>query len=189
MSTPEPPEDSFAVDAVPVVAAEPDQAWKALGLVNDWIKHAETKVGATLAATGVTGGVLYNLIKDRQNVGLLLLFCAAACGLLVVSAGVCAALALLPRTHLSSRKEDPTSPLYFNHIARAYGDNAPSYSEILRALTGDRDALTRHIAHQTHANAVVAHRKYIWANRSLSALLGALLMLAASAAIVGIQGI
>jgi len=33
---------------------DPDQAWKALNLVNDWIKHAETKLIAILAASGRT---------------------------------------------------------------------------------------------------------------------------------------
>lgn len=33
----------------PAIDPEPDHAWKALSLVNDWIKHAEGKAGITLA--------------------------------------------------------------------------------------------------------------------------------------------
>ena len=46
---------------------DPDVAWRALSLVVDWIKHSEAKAGATLAATGVTAGVLYNITKDLKS--------------------------------------------------------------------------------------------------------------------------
>ncbi len=45
---------------------DPDQAWRALSLVNDWVKHAEVKLGVVLTATGVSGGILFNLAKDRR---------------------------------------------------------------------------------------------------------------------------
>jgi hypothetical protein len=38
---PEPPEETDDL-----FDGNPDHAWKALGLVVDWIKHAETKAGA-----------------------------------------------------------------------------------------------------------------------------------------------
>ncbi len=44
-----------------------DQAWKALGLVNDWIKHAEAKASAAMAASGVSAVLLYNLDKSQTN--------------------------------------------------------------------------------------------------------------------------
>ena len=62
------------------VKGEPDHAWKALSLVNDWIKHAETKAGATLAAAGVVGGVLFNLMQDRHNAGWNLDIASTVCG-------------------------------------------------------------------------------------------------------------
>lgn len=65
-------------EIAPESCPEPDQAWKALGLVNDWIKHADAKVGATLAVT---------------------VLCAVA----VVAAGGSAALALMPRLTIVSR--------------------------------------------------------------------------------------
>ncbi|MER7008138.1 hypothetical protein ABT297_34535 [Dactylosporangium sp. NPDC000555] len=46
------PEASVA-PPVPVGApreeADPDQAWRTLGLVTDWIRHAETKIEAVVA--------------------------------------------------------------------------------------------------------------------------------------------
>ena len=50
-------------DGADRIEPQPDQAWKALGLVNEWVRHAETKVAATLAATGVTAGALLNGVR------------------------------------------------------------------------------------------------------------------------------
>ncbi|MBB5934349.1 hypothetical protein [Streptomyces zagrosensis] len=89
----------------------------ACGPLIDWIKHAETKAGATLAATGITGGVIYNLAKDADTPSNWLIASAALCGIAVVSAGLCAGLVPWPRLKL---QEDPTSLLYFHHIARGH---------------------------------------------------------------------
>ncbi|MFD9978182.1 Pycsar system effector family protein [Streptomyces sp. NPDC059017] len=157
----------------------PDHAWKALGLVIDWIKHAETKAGATLAATGVTGGVLYNLIKDTSTPSTWLIVSTALCALAVLAAGLCAGLVLWPRLRM---KEDPTSLLYFHHIARghAIGD---TYATSLVALTKDMEALVTEIASQSWANARVAHDKYMWGGRAIRLLLFALIALAVTAGI------
>src|SRR3954451_11037609 len=74
----------------------PDHAWKALGLIIDWIKHAEAKAGATMAAAGVTGGVLYNLVKSVNVIGLWLAIASVLCAVAVLAAGASAALALVP---------------------------------------------------------------------------------------------
>ena len=115
-------------------AADPDQAWKALSLVNDWIKHAEAKTGATLAVAGVTGGVLYNLVKDQHDPGVLLWLAAVACGVAVLIAGISAAIALVPRLRLTRAQEEPVSRLFFSDIARAYKNDSPGYIEVLRDL-------------------------------------------------------
>ena len=165
--------------------ADPDQAWKALTLVNDWVKHAEAKTGASLAVAGVTGGVLYNLVKDQHDPGTALWLAAFACGLAVVAAATCAALALVPRLQLTRAQEDPDSPLFFSHIARKYEKTGPAYAEALRDLTVQPEELTREIGKQVHANAVVAHRKFFWVNCAVRALVVALPALGVVAAIVG----
>ncbi|MFE3881733.1 Pycsar system effector family protein [Streptomyces lydicus] len=151
----------------------PDHAWKALGLVIDWIKHAETKAGATLAATGVTGGVLYNLIKDAGSPSSWLLASAILCALMVLGAGLCAGMVLWPRLKM---KEAPTSLLYFHHIARGHAAGA-SYATSLVALTKDVEALVAEIAGQSWANSRVAHDKYMWGGWAIRLLLGALILL------------
>lgn len=155
----------------------PDHAWKALGLVVDWIKHAEAKAGATLAATGVTAGVLYNLIKDVHAPSDWLIASAVLCVLAVLGAGVCATMVLWPRLKM---KEDPTSLLYFHHIARGHAAGG-TYATSLIALTRDMEALVTEIASQSWANSRVAHDKYMWGGWAMRLLLCALVILAVTA--------
>lgn len=189
--------------------ADPDQAWKSLGLVNDWIKHADAKVGATLAASGVTAVMLYNLVKGEHHPGFWLSLFAIFCGVSVVLAGASAALALIPRLKIETRlarrqalreantsgaapvaipKDDPVNLLFFTNIAKQYDGDGPSYVEVLSALTADRQRLTRQIAHQVHANATVAHRKFTWADRAIKFLIAAVAALGIVATIIGAKG-
>lgn len=78
--------------------------------------------------------------------------------------------------------------LFFSNIAKEYDGDGPSYVEVLRSLTSDSERLTRQIAHQVHANATVAHRKFTWADRAIKFLVLALLLLGVVAIIVGLKG-
>lgn len=205
---------------------EPDQAWKALGLVNDWIKHADAKVGATLAASGVIAVLLYNLLKDQVDLGSIPHLFAALCAAATAAAGGCAGLALMPRLTLVTRigqfkalraadrnrptssaetteplkdaaaddmtseppVDDPINLLFFSNIAKQYDGDGPSYVEVFRSLTSDPERLTRQIAHQVHANATVAHRKFAWADRAIKFLVLALLLLGCVAVSLASQG-
>lgn len=100
----------MAKDAVEPFAGDPDHAWKTLTLVIDWIKHAETKAAATLAAAGVAGGVLYNLVKDESDPSWVLALASVITGVGVLVAGVCAGAAFWPRLR---HREEPSSPLFF----------------------------------------------------------------------------
>jgi len=170
----------FAELAVEAVAASPDQAWKMLGLVNDWIKHAETKAAGTMAASGVAAGVLYNLLKDVSCLGQLTETLAIFCGILIVTAGLAAAWALRPRLWA---RDEPTSKLYFDHIARRHRkkDGGKAFSETVQILSAADFELVGEIAGQIWANAHVARAKYRWASVGLSAVLLALMLLAATA--------
>ncbi|MCU0277319.1 MAG: DUF5706 domain-containing protein [Candidatus Nanopelagicales bacterium] len=165
-----------------------DQAWKSLSLVNDWVKHAEAKLGVTLAATGVSGGLLFNLVKDRGDTTWAFNVAAAVCCVAVFVAGVCAMIGLYPVVRLRQRTADEAiNPLFFHDIATAYKGDAPSYSAVLHTLTTNPDDLVRHLSQQVHANATVAQRKYRWANRAIRALLLDLLMLGAVATIIALK--
>lgn len=89
------------------VEPDPDQAWKALSLVNEWVRHAETKVAATLAAAGVSGGLLYSIAKDWPQASLLAwLVGHLAAGMLVVTAWTCG-MGLMPRRTARARDHGP----------------------------------------------------------------------------------
>lgn len=207
------PSAASEVAAEPEIAPEdspqPDQAWKALGLVNDWIKHADAKVGATLAFSGAVAVMLFNLVKNQDEPSWPLSFASVLCAAAVVGAGGSAALALMPRLSIATRwnkraarqaagpvtvsaaaevKEDPVNLLFFSDIARGYDGDSPSYVEILRSLTSDSERLTRQIAHQVHANATVAHRKFAWADRAIKFLALSLMLVAVVGTIVGLKG-
>lgn len=202
------PEDAAEPEITLESRPEPDQAWKALGLVNDWIKHADAKVGATLAVSGVVAVMLYNLVKNQDRPGCALSIFTVLCAVAVVAAGGSAALALMPRLAIATKweqrtarrvasaagdvtpppEEDPVNLLFFSNIAKTYHGDGPSYIEVLRSLTSDPERLTRQIAHQVHANATVAHRKFTWADRAIKFLLLALLLLGVVAVIVGVRG-
>lgn len=168
-----------------ISAPDPDQAWRALSLVNEWIRHAEAKTGATLAATGVVGGLLYNLVKNQSHPSLAISIVASACATSALAAGIFCALALVPRIRVHGQAEDPSNLLFYAHIAKAFKDDAPSYVEVLKTLTTSPSELVEHIANQIHANATVAHRKFVWAGRALVALFLALVLLIALSVIVG----
>lgn len=162
-----------------VADPDPDQAWKALALVNEWLRHAETKLAATLAATGVAAGVLFNLVKAGSAGCLMIAVVILACAA-ILAAGIFAIVGLYPVVRLGSGTEQSAAtanPLYFGDVARVYQNDAEGFLATLRALTMDREDLVRRIAHQVHANATVAARKYKWAHRSLRMLLLALPLL------------
>jgi len=170
------------------VPPDPEQAWKALALVNDWLKHAEIKLAAILAATGVTGGLLFNMVKDRTHYSHLYDLAATICAASVVAAGVFAVIGLYPRVKLRRRSpENTANPLFFHDVARAYKGDAPSYRAVLHTLTTNREDLVLHISQQVYANATVARRKYLWANRAVRALILDLLTLGALATITALK--
>lgn len=191
--------DEGSLDVVlpePEVDPNPDQAWKALSLVNDWIKHAESKTGIALAATGASGVLLYNLVKDQSAPGPVLSVVAVLAGIAMLVAGLAGTIAVLPRLTVDPGKlpafnkavraeQDLSSLLFFSHIARQYKGDAPTYVEVFRTLTSDDDQLTRQIAQQVHANATVAHRKHLWTNIAVLALSLDYTFLAIVAVIVG----
>lgn len=79
------------------VQPDPDQAWKALSLVNEWVRHAETKIVATLAAAGLSGGLLYNVAKGWPEPSVLAVVLGYLAAVALVSAGWACAMGLVPR--------------------------------------------------------------------------------------------
>jgi hypothetical protein len=171
MSQPSDPNSDEHAESPAIDAAE---AWKAISLVNDWVKHAETKSAATLAAAGVVGAALFNLVKDRTDFDCdcVLAIAAPICGLFVVAASVFAVLALWPRLGGGGQ---PTSVLFFDHIARRHPTAPDNYIEELKSVVASPDILLNQLGQQVWAIAHVARRKYRWASWGLVALFGSAL--------------
>jgi hypothetical protein len=153
-----------------------EHAWKLLAMVNEWLRHAEGKLGAALATVGVIGGVLFSLTHglDRHDVALDAL--CATCGLADAIAGLCAIAGLRPR--LRANRPGEPNPLYFQDIASSFPGTGTDYSAALHGVTDDRAALLHHLGQQIHAVSSVAQAKYRWADRATTALLLALVSLA-----------
>lgn len=162
--------------------ADPDQAWRVLGLVNDWLKHAEGKAAGALTAAGVVGGVLFTLVGDKKDLGWIPALAAVICAGAVLVAGICAGVSLWPRLKAN---EPPTSPIYFDHIAREHADVA-TYRDTLHLLSSNTSEITRELAVQVWANAHLAHKKYRWAGLAIVALIVSLGALAVVAIALGV---
>jgi hypothetical protein len=172
----------------PSVSAQPEQAWHALSLVNALITQAETKLGVVLAAAGVSGGILFDLVYSQVGHSLGIDAVATVCAVLVFIAGSCAMIGLYPRVMLRRQHTGHiTNPLFFLDIARVYEDNPMAYSKELQKLTTRPDDLVHHLAQQIHANATIVQRKYRWADWAVKALLLDLLALALLATIIALE--
>ncbi len=161
-----------------------DDAWRALMLQIDLVKHAETKAAATLASTGVLGGLLYTLVSQTRSGGTLFAVLASVTAVTVVTAAAAAGFALRPR--LFARHSTPNL-LFYSSIVRRFGHDAEAFGRDFAALLTDRPALLAALAAQVLGNANVAVRKYRAVNVALLALMAALALLAATAA-VGLAG-
>lgn len=185
---------------------EPDQAWKALSVTNEWVRHADTKIGVTLAFVGATGAMLYNLVKNLQDWGWFLGGAAILCGIALFVAAAFGFMALFPRTTPHSPRQEPRTAteseetgedtntsadeeavnlLFYGDIARRYGNDRPTFLEVFSALTSNEERLTAHIAHQIHANAHIATTKFHWVNLAIKAEVVAVGALAIVAFIIG----
>lgn len=159
-----------AADTRPA-AADPDHAWKALSLVNEWIRHSDAKAGVTLAFVGAMGTLTFNLTKDLQNWSCPVVVAATiACIFLLLAVGLCA-WTLTPR--VKDKEVDQTtdnkSLLFFASITSHYKGGRRQYSTDLSKLSADPAALTEQLADQVHANALIAtvkNRSAKWAIRA-----------------------
>jgi hypothetical protein len=176
----------MATRKVPPVPELPatDDAWRALLLQLDLVKHAETKAAATLASGGVLGGLLYTLVSQNRADGALFVVIASVTASAVVAAMTAAGIALRPRLFAKAGSQNP---LFYNAIARRYAHDADAFGRDFAVLLTDRSAMLSALAGQILSNATVATRKYRAVNVAVLTLLAALGLLATTA-IVGLTG-
>src|SRR4051812_24698837 len=157
-----------------------DNAWKTLSIVIDWVRHADAKAAGTIAAAGVVGSALFNLVKDQRDVPLPLAILVVTCSVVAILGGSFAAWSLRPRLW---NREKSSSLIYFSHISRSYKrrDGKGGYQAAFLALLANSEDLIHEIASQVWANAHIARQKYRWSNLGLMCVLVSLPLLAAAA--------
>lgn len=167
---------------------DPDHAWKTLTLVNDWIRHADSKIGATVAITAATAVGLYKVVDSVPKPGWVVVYTSVACGVLLLLTAVQALMALLPRVRMPrGPKAQKTSEtfdnlLFYRHITRGYPPaQKATYLHSFAELTMDPARLTKQVGEQVYANAAVAEMKYQWSNRAILTLAIAVVFLALAA--------
>lgn len=166
-------------------APNPDHAWKLLTLVNEWIRHSDTKAGATLAFTGVLGTMLFNLVRIPTARSLPFdLIVVAGCCFLLLTAALCA-MTLTPRVDDSDADPGAINRLFFDSISRNFRGDRPRYTEVLSTLTSDPYELVKDLAHQVHANAKIATLKAKFAKWAIRSALAAGGCVATVALIIG----
>lgn len=163
-------------------AATATEAWNVLTNVNEWVKHAETKLGVVLAFLGVLAAGLITLVLEVGRGSTLLLVLEGISGLLLLLAAGCASLGLLPQ-YAHEPDHAKLNPLYYGDVRRHFADKPDEYAGHLRAALDNPQVITDHLARQIVANSGVAVRKYTWANRAI--LLGFLSLLGTVAVVVG----
>lgn len=100
---------------------------------------------------------------------------------LVVAAGL-ALYVVVPRLAVG----EPTSLIYYEHVARKYKSDVDAHHADLLKVLGDNDEMTRQLANQIWANATVARQKYLFSSWSLLALAIAVVLLACGTAIAAL---
>jgi len=179
------PKRSPAVGAPP----DPDHAWKALSLVNEWIRHSDAKAGVTLAFTGALGAMLFNLVRESTTRSFPYdVVVIAGCCFLLLTAGLCA-WTLTPR--VNDRDADPESinRLFFASISRHFKGERLRYTEVISTLTSDPRELVKDLADQIHANARIATLKAKYAKWAIRSALISGACVAAVALIIGVDGL
>lgn len=173
-------------DEVAAAAPDPDHAWKALALVNEWIRHSDAKAGVTLAFTGVLGTMTFNLANEvdpRSPVFDALVVLASS--LLVLTGGLCT-WTLTPRVNDKDADREAINRLFFASISRNFKGKRDEYADVLHTLTADPVELTRDLANQIHANARIATIKAVFAKWAMRSALAAGAAVAALAIVIGI---
>jgi hypothetical protein len=135
-----------------------EYAWKSLQLISEWIKVADVKAGALLAANGVFVGFAMSgaLRLGSLRVAPVNAVLASLALVCAVASTVLAVRALNPRVDVGG----PPSLLYFDSIASRHGDDREKFVQSYVNLTADPARLTRQLADQIWATSVVTRYKY-----------------------------
>lgn len=168
------------------LSPDPEQAWKVLSLVNDWIRHADAKAGVTLAFCGVLGAMLFNLARDASMRSCLLdVLIVGGCLFLVLTALLCG-LTLTPRLKDADTDPKAINRVFFESVSRYFAGDRRGYIEALTEITSNPSQLIKDLGDQIHANAKIATLKVRYAKWAIRSALVAGVCVAAVALTIGI---
>jgi hypothetical protein len=180
------------VDAVSargnLASGDPDEAWKVLSSVNEWIRHADSKVSITFAAAGALAVALFQLTGSFPASAAWGLYVAPiACAVALLMVAACCTRALVPRTPSpepvgSGQAAPSANPLFFLHIASRW--DQVGYESALRTATADPGQLTSLLAAEIHVNSAIATEKFHWANLAIRSTAVAIVLLSLTALLV-----
>ncbi len=151
------PSPTTSVDSAQATSST--DAWSALSEINEWIRFADSKATALLATGGVLGGLLVSRPAPKVHTvagG----FCLGAYVLtlvLITISVLCSLYALLPRLRVRGQ---PTSLLYFDHVARRFANSENAYLAALASTFADGVATAREVGGQIWSNSFVARTKF-----------------------------
>ncbi|MCP2031152.1 hypothetical protein L1277_001243 [Okibacterium sp. HSC-33S16] len=180
------PSNAVSMRGGSALPPNPDHAWKALTLVNEWIRHSDAKAGVTLAFTGALGTMTFNLANGFEYRSLLFdALVVTACALLVLTGALCA-WTLTPRVNDKDADRDAINRLFFASISRNFKGRRQHYGDVLHTLTADPAELTKDLADQIHANAKIATVKAEFAKWAIRSALATGAFVAAIAIAIGV---
>jgi len=135
-----------------------DDGWKSLQQVNEWIRFADAKAVAILAASGLLGGLVVKAIPHYRSlaahpVHTVLLGLAMVC---IGASAITTLRTITPRL----RAGEARSLLYFEHIAKRYSADRAGFVENFLNLLDDDARLARQVGDQLWANSLVARGKF-----------------------------
>lgn len=143
-----------------------EDLWKVLDSISEWIRFADAKAGATLAAQGLLASLLIpSLIGNKRII--------FASPVLLILVGVCFAFAIAsfllcmrcitPRTKVKKSE----SVIFFSDIASSY-PSPQTYRNALERLDKNESAVGEQLANQVWENSTIAVNKFqnsTWALR------------------------
>jgi hypothetical protein len=159
--TPQRPDSSADPDGPPITPPT-ENAWRLYEVTMEWVRHADAKATALLAAnvTLAAGLLALDKLSDVPTPWVTLTLIA------VGASFVLAALAVVPNLRTGSA----TSLVFFDHVARRH-DTADAYAAAQEMLLDTPDALRADLAGQTWHLARVARSKYLATGFSIIAFI------------------
>lgn len=154
--------------------------WHLLNMVSEWIRHAEAKLGVTLAFVGAGVPVLVQLGRGFSEPNWFIKLFEALVLLSAMASAGCCLWGLNPRTKKHARNNEGTfSPIYFHDIYDGFTSPEELGNTLSQTLNRTQVAFSNLIIQQVFENSRVAAKKFYWAKLALRFLMSEIVFLLA----------